>query len=122
MKHAYKILVVLFISTFYFGSCTDFDDSLNIPSDLQVQNFIWKGLNLYYLWQGDVSDLSDNRFSNQAQLNDFLYTKGNPEALFQDLLFKQALTSVLFQRLLEVDHIHSLLHFQIVFQVQVPFR
>ena len=88
MKHAYKILVVLFISTFYFGSCSDFDDSLHIPSDLQVQNFIWKGLNLYYLWQGDVSDLSDNRFSNQAQLNDFLYTKGTPEALFQDLLFK----------------------------------
>ncbi len=88
MKQAYKILVVLFISTFCLESCTDFDDSLNIPSDLQVQNFIWKGLNLYYLWQGDVSDLSDNRFSNQGQLNDFLYTKGTPEDLFQDLLFK----------------------------------
>ena len=53
----------------------------NVPSDIEVQNFIWKGLNAYYLWQQDVPDLSDQRFSTQEQLNAFLDGK-DPEELF----------------------------------------
>ena len=41
-------------------------------ANLEVQNFIWKGLNLYYLWQANVPNLADNRFSNQTELNNFL--------------------------------------------------
>ena len=41
---------------------------------LEIKNFVWKGMNLYYLWQADVPDLADDRFSNQSQLNAFLET------------------------------------------------
>ncbi len=66
-------------------SCDDMDDSLNVPRELEVQNFIWKGLNLYYLWQEDSPDLADNRFANQAQLNVFLSNYNNPFTLFNEL-------------------------------------
>ncbi len=88
MKYNYKIIVLFFVFLFGMQSCTDNNDTLYIPAELQIHNFIWKGLNQYYLWQANVPDLADDRFDNQNQLNDFLYTNGTPENLFQQLLFK----------------------------------
>ncbi len=83
-----KLLLSLFVVLglgIVFQSCEDLDDKV---SDLPIQNFIWKGLNLYYLWQADVPDLADNKFVKQSDLNNFLSASANPKALFQDLLFK----------------------------------
>ena len=88
MKNKFNLLILIILVSLFSNSCTDLDDTLDVPSDLKVQNFIWKGLNLYYLWQADVPDLADNRFANQSQLNDFLRTKSTPSILFQDLLNK----------------------------------
>jgi len=88
MKRIYSLLILFIVASIGFHSCDDMDDSLSVTSGLEVQTFIWKGLNLYYLWQQDVPDLADNRFANTSELNDFLYTKETPEILFQDLLNK----------------------------------
>lgn len=88
MKRRFSLLLLLTLPFLGIQGCTDIDDTLQIPSDLMVQNFIWKGLNLYYLWKDEVPDLADKRFANQPQLNNYLYTKGTPEQLFQDLLYK----------------------------------
>ena len=50
MRTAFKLTLLLFIATFALQSCQDNDD---IPptSSLEIQDFIWKGMNLYYLWQ-----------------------------------------------------------------------
>ena len=85
-KH--KIIVLAFIALITIFSCTDRDDSLNVPEDIRIQSFIWRGLNLYYLWQKEVPDLADNRFANQIDANDFYYSNGTPENLFQNLLYK----------------------------------
>ena len=53
--------------------------------NLDIQDFIWKGMNLYYLWQSDVSNLSDSRFVNQQDLNAFLEGYPVPENLFDAL-------------------------------------
>jgi hypothetical protein len=34
--------------------CQDNDDTSATPANLAVQDFIWKGLNQYYLWQADA--------------------------------------------------------------------
>ena len=85
MKNTYKLLILTILATLTLYSCDDMDDSLKVPSNLEVQNFIWKGLNLYYLWQEDVPDLADDRFANQGQLNTFLSNYNNPFELFDDL-------------------------------------
>lgn len=87
MKKSYKALILLLLTAFSFQSCEDMDDTLGVPNKLEINNFIWKGLNLYYLWQADVPDLADNRFANQGELNSFL-DGYNAEVLFQDLLYK----------------------------------
>lgn len=64
--------------------CTDMDDN-TVPSSLEIKDFVWKGMNLYYLWQANVPDLADNRFANQTELNTFLETYTDPTALFNHL-------------------------------------
>jgi C-terminal processing protease CtpA/Prc len=86
MTNKFKIILLLFL---VFNSCEKQDDNY-VPENLQVNNFIWKGLNLYYLWQADEPDLADNRFGNQTELNNFLTGYSNPNDLFQHLLNKPA--------------------------------
>lgn len=58
--------------------------------DLRVRDFIWKGLNAYYLWQTDVQNLQDNRFGSlpdtKADKNksytQFLKSFSDPKDLF----------------------------------------
>ncbi|HRN98754.1 MAG TPA: S41 family peptidase [Flavobacterium sp.] len=82
---------LVFFKFFYFAffllgliACED-HDNLKVPREIEVQDFVWKGMNLYYLWQQDVADLADERFSGQPQLNDYLSQFVNPRDLFQQL-------------------------------------
>jgi C-terminal processing protease CtpA/Prc len=88
MKTIFKSVLLLFVLAFSLQSCEDQDD-VAAPASLQVNDFIWKGLNQYYLWQADVPNLADSRFNNnQEALNSFLRGYSEPEDLFQDLLNK----------------------------------
>ena len=80
-----SLIVGLLVLLFFVPlGCSDMDDNA-VPSSLQVKDFVWKGLNLYYLWQADVPNLADNRFANQSELNEFLTTYSSPEDLFNGL-------------------------------------
>jgi hypothetical protein len=67
----YPIYINLLLNTCYFcilslvQGCQDNDDTSATPANLAVQDFIWKGLNQYYLWQADVPNLADDRFATQ---------------------------------------------------------
>ncbi len=87
MKNSVKLLFFLFLLCFTLQSCEDNND--NAPAaNIEVQDFIWKGLNLYYLWQTDVANLGDKRFTDQKDFNNFLLGYTDPENLFQNLLNK----------------------------------
>ncbi|WP_298120170.1 S41 family peptidase [Flavobacterium sp.] len=79
------ILISLFFSLFISTISCEKQDDLEVPDDLRINDFIWKGMNLYYLWQKDVTNLADDRFENQNQLNSFLKNYSNPTSLFNSL-------------------------------------
>jgi carboxyl-terminal processing protease len=83
MKKIKILLACLLVAAFAFQGCEDMDDNA-VP----VNDFIWKGLNLYYLWQENVPNLADDRFANQEQLNSFLEGYSSPESLFESLLYR----------------------------------
>lgn len=87
MKTTFKIIIVIFLAALTFQGCQDNDD-VPIPNNLAINDFIWKGLNLYYLWQAEVPNLSDNKFATQTELNAFLSGYSKPETLFESLLNK----------------------------------
>ncbi|WP_435262969.1 S41 family peptidase [Tenacibaculum sp. nBUS_03] len=78
----FKIPVFLFI-LFTIISCSEKEPT---PENIEVQDFIWKGLNAYYLWQDQISDLSDRRFSSDQQLYKYLSGFNDNQNLFNSLL------------------------------------
>lgn len=86
MKIIFKCTAVLLIGVFFLVVSCEKDDSNRVPRDLKVYDFVWKGLNLYYYWQAEAPDLSDDRFENQTQLNAFMKNYNTPESFFEHLL------------------------------------
>ncbi|MEO9511417.1 MAG: S41 family peptidase [Flavobacteriaceae bacterium] len=83
------LLAVLSLLTF---SCSN-DDDINLPvptaDDVVVQNFIWRAMNYWYFWQGDVQNLADDRFISNESYTEFLQAFPNPEDLIEELLFTE---------------------------------
>ncbi len=93
MKKSILWLLLLLVVPTVFISCEDEDDTA-----VNINDFIWKGLNLYYLWQADVPNLSDDHYTTQEELNSFVGQYG-PEELFHGLLYQPGVVdrwSVLF--------------------------
>ncbi len=61
------------------------NDAEVVPVDVQIKRFVWSGMNLFYYWQAEVPELSDDNNSSGAVLNDFLSNYHTPEDLFKDL-------------------------------------
>ena len=80
----YVISLLIAFSLVVPLGCSDMDDNA-VPTSLEIKDFVWKGMNLYYLWQADVPDLADDRFANQSQLNAFLEPYTSPTDLFNAL-------------------------------------
>jgi carboxyl-terminal processing protease len=93
MKKITLWLLLLLAVPAAFVSCEDEDDTA-----ININDFIWKGLNLYYLWQADVPNLSDDHYTTQKELNSFVQQYG-PGQLFEDLMYERGVVdrwSVLF--------------------------
>jgi C-terminal processing protease CtpA/Prc len=66
------------------------EEEVPVVVDIEVQNFFWQTLNLYYFWQGDVPDLADDRFDTQAAYEEFLTANPEPvDFLENKLLFSE---------------------------------
>ncbi len=84
MKTYFKVPLLLLITLFVLQGCQDNDD-VAAPATLEIQDFVWKGMNQYYLWTDEVPNLDETRFADQTNLNNFLQTFNTPESLFEAL-------------------------------------
>ena len=77
------------MALFLFLSCENGSDDNPADADVEIQDYMWKGMNAYYLWQPNVSVLSDTRFETQGDLNDYLADKGDLMSFFyNDLVYR----------------------------------
>lgn len=76
-----SLLIILSVC-FSFSNCEKINE---FPADIQAHDFVWKGLNAYYLYQDQIDDLSDRRFSNDVQLENYLRSFTSAEDLFATL-------------------------------------
>lgn len=84
MKSFKTLLSYLFLLGLLTGCYEDMDDVPRKADVLEINDFIWKGMNNIYLYKADVPDLADDRFATQAELNEFLKNFTSPENLFFD--------------------------------------
>jgi len=91
-----KIFAILLVVSIVFVSCfDDSDDSISPASTLDIQNFIWRGLNFFYLYKADTPELANDAFASQGELDTFLGTFDTPETLFDFLKSPQDRFSIL---------------------------
>ena len=97
---------LIFLSLFLFLSmrCSknDIDDNeINVVSDVdseskdsspeiilstEINDFIWKGLNQYYYWQSDVSNLADSKATMESEYITLLNSQQDSKEFFEGLL------------------------------------
>ena len=90
----YKFLLLLVLSIGLFASCSDDDEikSENTDSslviegnlDLEIKDFVWKGMNFWYLYKAYIPKLQDDAFSTQQQYATYLDQWNSPEEFFED--------------------------------------
>ncbi|WP_424494177.1 S41 family peptidase [Salinimicrobium sp. GXAS 041] len=100
-----RIIILSFLFGNLFFSCSqDMDDVVDNASTLEVNQFIWKGLNNIYLYKYDVPQLQDDYFGSNQELNDYLRSFNSPEDLFDALLAPQDRFSFLVDDYIELEN------------------
>lgn len=83
----FRVIWILILVLFISISCQeDFDDDIIPASNLEIQDFVWKAMNIFYLYKNDVPNLADDRFTNNTDYSTFLDSFDSPESLFEVLL------------------------------------
>ena len=100
-----KILLLLIAVSTLFTSCfEDLDDNIQEASTLDVQNFIYRGLNFFYLYKAETPELANDAFANQTELDEFLNSFDSPESLFDYLTAPQDRFSLLVDDYIELEN------------------
>ncbi len=82
----YKALILMLIASLSALSCFEDIDDVGVTAN-QINDFVWKGMNIFYLYKDEVPDLANNRFSNDAEYASFLNTYSSPIDLFESLIY-----------------------------------
>ena len=94
---SYKLALSLLSITFFIG-CNKSDDS---PTDttttidfsqVEIQDFIWEGMNTYYLWKDNVPTLANTKDDNTESYFNFLSGYPDPEDFFESLIYNRSST------------------------------
>ena len=100
-----KLLLLLFCVSLITTSCfEDQDDNPREASTLDIQNFIWRGLNFFYLYKDTNPNLADDAFASQGELDAFLSEFETPEDLFANLKFTDDRFSILVDDYIELEN------------------
>ncbi len=86
-----RILKITFIAFLAFSLTTscfeDQDDNAIGASD--ISDFVWKGMNAFYLYKDEIPDLANNRFSSNEEYTTYLNGFSGPEELFESVIYQR---------------------------------
>ena len=93
-----KLLPLYLFSLLLIFSCSSDDGDpgpepvvINNP-DQDIDEFIWRAMNTWYLYKTSVNDLANDRFANDQELFQFLNGFGSPEETYDALKSKRTIT------------------------------
>jgi C-terminal processing protease CtpA/Prc len=85
MKIKFKCIAIVVLMGFSYGCFEDGDD--NIAAGTSIKDFVWKAMNVVYLYKSNVNDLSNDRFATNTDYQNYLNSNETPEALFEALIY-----------------------------------
>jgi C-terminal processing protease CtpA/Prc len=89
LTYLFKVYLIVIIG---LVGCSKNDIQPDPIVDLQkldnpLNNFVWKGMNSWYYWQSDVSNLADSKDDNLENYYTYLNGFSKPEDLFESILY-----------------------------------
>jgi len=88
MNKKFKLIIVVILCLAITYSCyEDRDDNGVFAKD--INDFIWKGMNFWYLYKDNVPDLANDRFSSNEEYANYLNQFSNPPDLFESLIYQR---------------------------------
>lgn len=88
MKYIKGLISLCLISLIMVSCFEDLDDQPITTNE--INDFIWSGMNLFYLYKDDVPDLANNRFDNHGAYINYLNGFSRPEDLFESLIYERS--------------------------------
>lgn len=85
MKTKFKCIALVILMGFTSSCFEDGDD--NVTTGISIKDFVWKAMNVVYLYKSNVNDLSNDRFATNADYQNYLESNETPEALFEALIY-----------------------------------
>jgi len=77
MKNLKNLVLIILVSSLTVSCFEDKDDNGIFASD--INDFVWKGMNAWYLYKDNIPNLANDRFSTDEEyanyLNTFLCTR-----------------------------------------------
>ncbi|OBX24609.1 C-terminal processing protease CtpA/Prc [Gelidibacter algens] len=92
-----KILKIALIALVVFSlntSCSkDKDDDPVVVAviDNEINDFVWKAMNIFYLYKEQIPNLADDRFSSDEAYTAYLNGFSEPEELFESVIYQREL-------------------------------
>ncbi|WP_115461417.1 S41 family peptidase [Winogradskyella aurantiaca] len=80
-----KFLLGAFLLTSLSSCFEDIDD--NFAEVSEINDFVWTGLNGFYVYKDQVPDLANSRFNTRAEYSEFINQFSAPEDLFESLIY-----------------------------------
>ena len=97
-------LLLLITSSLVIGCFEDNDDTIVAASASEINDFIYRGLNFFYLFKADTPELTDNFFSSNEAYTNFLNSYDTPESFFAFLKSNQDRFSILVDDYIELEN------------------
>ena len=61
------------------------NSNINLEGELEVSDFIWRGLNEFYYWQDRVEELSDEKLKDEKNYAKYISENSQPKEFFESL-------------------------------------
>ncbi|WP_406683139.1 S41 family peptidase [Seonamhaeicola sp. MEBiC1930] len=80
----FKALLLILLTLSIVSCFEDSDD--NIIQASEINDFVWKGMNAFYLYKDNIPNLANDRFTTNEEYADYLNGFSTPEELFESLI------------------------------------
>jgi len=100
----FKILPILSLLFLAQACSDDLDDNLQPSSNIEIADFIYRGLNFWSIYKEDVPDLANDRFNSDNERSEFLNQFSSPEETFEALLSPRDRFSILSSDFIEFEN------------------
>ncbi|PKQ46325.1 S41 family peptidase [Confluentibacter flavum] len=81
-------LILLIVIAFLNISCFEDKDDNQITGS-SINDFVWKGMNLVYLYKDNVPNLANDAFNSDEAYANYLNGFSSPEDLFESLIYQR---------------------------------